>query len=670
MTSELARLRSTIDRADSAYYRTGESRLRDNEYDALKSRLRTLAPDDERLTRVGPPYAADEMGTKVKHRIPMGSLDNTDGGIDGLAAWWADMKAKLPHLSAAPAVMMSHKVDGSSVVLDYEDGRLVRAATRGNGEVGEDITANAVQFQFVPTVLPELLTCSVRGEAVLHRADFEFLMKDVPEDERSNPRNVGNGIIVRESGEQAQYITFVAFNLSLSMDEQEKFKQLEALGFIAVPHRRVRTLAQATAFYEETLATRGGLPYDVDGMVAVLDRADYQAKFITADPKTQLRPKYARAIKFPAYTATTTVTGVVVTVGHNRVVVPTLSVAPVRIGAGITVDSVLVTNYDEIDRHDVAVGDEVEIMLAGDIIPNLSRVLKRPPDRKPITRPEKCPACGAKTSRTSRGKEGANLYCTAKECSAAMIRKIGHWCGSSRKGIGILDLGDVMIQALWDAGLVKDPADLYTLTPDQLENVVMGSGVRIGRSRAETIVRNIQDKKRLPLHLFLGGLGIDLLGTRRVLLLAKAADGWLNLLEQWLDDGHLAALDIEGMNGDDSVTRKALREGIDACRPLIKKLLSVGVVALPIEDAKPQAAKGNGTVAGKTFVFTGTRSLIKETEAAGGIVKDGISKGLDYLVQKDPASVSNKTKKALEYGIKVIGLDQLQAALDGKAPLP
>jgi len=742
MTTEillnLAELRSAIDRADTAYYR-GQAIMPDAEYDALKRQLRDFAPDDPRLTRVGPPYSDQEIGLKTKHSIPMGSLDNTDGGILGVDDWYEGITAKL---ATNPELVVSLKIDGSSIAAEYERGSLVRVLTRGNGEVGEDITKNARMFHGLPSTLPVPITCTVRGEAILHRADFDRLMAGVPEESRSNPRNVGNGIIGRDSGENSQLINVYAFNIVVKGDDEwydqyprtefYKFHAMKQLGFQTAPHYLVGSgTAQLRIVYDRVLADRSTLPYDIDGLVVTINDLAHQDKFVTKDIKTRLRPKYARAIKFPAYTAVTKVTGVTVTVGHNRVIVPTLDVEPVRIGAGITVDSVIVTNYDEIARQGVAIGDTITVALAGDIIPNCAGVVAHAPvspvplyrcpgcgfegmedeqrahheqssmpsvmcggrtielvrvDRVPITPPGECPCCGAPTTRAFRDQErGANLYCTNPDCPAAKIRKIGHWLGTSRKGIGILGIGDAMIQALWDAELVKDPADLYTLSVQALADLTLpDSGIRVGESRAQTVVDNIQAKRELPLHVFLGALGIDLLGSRRAKLLIEAAEGRLDTIEQWLDDANLASLDIPGLrdNGEESTTRRAIRDGLNQCRPLIRKLLSVGVVPLPesaqgADPAPENATEGNGDattakspVAGVSFCFTGTRDLLKEVEKAGGVIKSGVSKGLQYLVQKDASKVSNKSKKAEQYGTKVISLDTLRAVLAGEAQLP
>jgi DNA ligase (NAD+) len=673
----LLELRAIIDRADAAYHRPGVTPvMADSEYDLLKSELRSLDPTDCRLSRVGAPYDPSEIAQKVKHSIPMGSLDNTDGGIAGVPTWYGMVCKKLGD-TPPPPLVMSLKVDGSSIAIRYEDGALVRAITRGNGEVGEDVTANAALFRGVPTVLPYPFTGTVRGEAVLHRAEFEHITTGLPLEDISNSRNTGNGMIGRDDGRGCELINFHAFNLVLDGDKQlssetAKFEYLKDLGFTVPPNFQFMgdtvqdVLGLVQAHYQSIIEIRHTLPFDIDGLVVTLDLKYQQDQFITTDPKTRLRPKFSRAIKFPSYANTTKVTGVTVTVGHNKVVVPTLDVEKVRVG-GIFVDSVIVTNYDTIVNQDIAIGDTITVVLAGDIIPNCDGVVDRPEDRIRIIEPTECPICGAPTTRVNRGKAGANLFCTGSDCTGAAKRKVVKWLGTSRKGLGILDLGDEILDVLWNAELVRDPADLYKLRPEQFENLAMASGIRVGHSRAVTICDNIQTKTELKLSDFLGSIGIDLLGARRAEQFIQAAGGQLDTLEDWLDHEKLSTIQLPGL-GD--TTRNALVEGLDQVRGLIAKLLAHGVTVVSNgHQATGPEIPADSPVAGRSFCFTGTRELLKETEAAGGVIKDDVSKGLQYLVQKDSTKESSKTRKAAKYGTKVISLDHLRAVLAGRAEL-
>lgn len=670
----LAETRILIEKADALYYRHNQQTiLTDADYDAIKRHLRAISPEDELFLRVGVQYDADEIGTKVQHTIPMGSLDNTDDGILGYDPWYEATIAKLGDEPAG--ILASLKVDGSSIRARYEHGKLVVVATRGNGELGENVTANGATFQYLPTILPEPITCDVRGEAILYVRDFRILCEadhgmpfdQIDKSNLSNPRNVGNGIVGREDGENSELIRFHAFNIVSDTPyttEVEKFRHMESLGFTPVPYRFCATPADVHAFYSEAAAERDSLDFEIDGVVVVLDSIAKQDQFITSDIKSRLRPKHSRAIKFPHKSNTTVLDGVALTVGHTGAIIPTAKLREVRVG-GVNVTNALLNNWDEIARLGVAIGDEVEVVLAGDIIPKIIRCVKHGANRQPILEPEHCPSCGEPTTRTLRGVKGAVTYCgNSKGCPAAMFAKIGGWVGSSKKGVGILDVGDTMLKALWDQQIVSDPADLYILTVEQIQDVKMDGGGRIGKSRAKKMVDNIAGKRVLPLHLFLGSLGIELLGRRRVQMLAKEANGALDTLEDWLDDAKLAAIQLPGF-GD--AIRGAIRAGINDNRELIAKLVKNGV---SIQAAVPVVAPdANLPFAAFSFCLTGTRECIDDIERLGGSIKSGVSKGLDFLVQKDALSASNKTKKAEELGTSVISLDYLKRAIAGEVTL-
>lgn len=387
-----------VDRADSAYYRQGLIPLMtDAEYDYVKSVLKHRAPDDERLTRVGVPYDAAEMRNKVKHTFPMGSLDNTDGGINGFRAWYDGVCAVLGY---RPAISISHKVDGASVRARYENGRLVQVATRGNGAVGEDITANGANFKGLPTILNQPVTCDVRGEAILFKQDFRDIcerdhgckFEEIEVDQLSNPRNIGNGILGRSNGLDSNLIRFMAFNLVMDHKfetHSEKLEHMEQFGFSVVQNTVCKTPEDVKNEYDYFAKQRDGLQYEIDGLVVVLDPIAAQEAFITDDVKSQLRPKHSRAIKFPNKSNTTIIEGVLLTVGHTGAIIPTAQLREVRVG-GVNVTHALLNNWDEIGRLGIAIGDEVTVFLAGDIIPKCGPVVSH-------AGPEaiyRCPECG------------------------------------------------------------------------------------------------------------------------------------------------------------------------------------------------------------------------------------------------------------------------------------
>lgn len=671
----ITQLLDLIDKADIRYHRPGMSSiLTDNEYDILKLKLREFDPTNDRLTRVGSPYSVADLRKKVTHNIPMGSLDNTDDGILGLQDWIDTIQKKLGY---TPELFASLKIDGGSICATYENGRLIRVATRGNGEVGDDITVNGMNFIDLPTTLPEPLTIDIRGEAILYKSDFDQICErdQIPQADRSNPRNVGNGILGRDDGKDSDRLHFIAFNMEGEEVNTEvaKMMRLKSLGFQPVPNRLCQTIDAFMAFYNGVVSKRDQLPFEIDGIVVVINEIADQKQFITSDIKTRLRPKYARAVKFPHKSNTTELLDVLLTVGHTRAIIPTAVLKEVRIG-GVNVTHALLNNWDEIARLGIAIGDTVEVVLAGDIIPKIIRRVQSGTNRKPIVEPHRCPACGDVASREYRGKKGANTYCANEDCHAAKLARINQWIGTAKKGVGILGIGDTILKALWDNCLVQDPADLYTLTVDQIQDVKLDGDVRIGKSRATQIVANIASKRKLPLHIFLGSLGIDLLGRRRVKLLSESSNGKLAKLENWLDNELLSTIKLPGF-GD--TIREAIVAGINENRVLIAKLLSVGVEIdgegqTNTEQEQSESVGQNQSdkpFAGFSFCLTGTRSYQDDIERLGGVIKSGVSKGLTFLVQADPLSTSNKTRKAEEYGTRIISLDYLKQAIDGVVKL-
>jgi len=679
--AKLAQLRSAIDRAAQLYYTPGcESPISDTEYETLMAELRAIDPSDPRLTRVGTPYSAEDIRDKRNHSIPMGSLTNTDDGINGFEGWYDKTLALLGVESAA--VNCSLKMDGNSVALSYESGVLVEAISRGDGEVGESITANAVKWRGVPTNLRAPFTGTVRGEAILYKAEFDQLKEQDPT--LTNPRNVGSGILGRIDGTQNELIRFVAFNLV----EQKvkfptlgiKFQTLDRLGFSPVRHivasgTRDEVVARVKSYFAEIEAQRDGLPFEIDGVVAMINDVRLQEQ-ITKDRKDELRPKYGRAVKFATQKAMTKVTGVTITIGHTGAIIPTAILEPVFVG-GVTVTNVLLNNWNADSENPsaahVAIGDVVEVARQGDVIPKIVRIVSQPADRQPIEEPKVCPVCGSPTTRTVRDKEGSVTLCTGDTCSGQTVGKIKRYI----RDAGIMGIGSGILQAITKE-LVKTPADLYRLTAEQLMNlpISQGSSGRLGQSRTNSILVEIEKAKQLPLCNFLGALGVPLLGKRRVEIIANEMG--LTTLEDWCDTEKLTLIP-----GD--VMREAITEGINKAWPIINDLLEVGVTVLPFtpvaiginegmkvsdEHVVDAEAKGVAKIAGKSFCWTGTRDCLEEVKALGGIEKSGVSAKLDYLVQRDATSSSNKTLKAESLGVKILGIDYLKAVLAGEKELP
>lgn len=681
----LSDIRTKIDKADAAYYRHGNlTIMTDSEYDSLKRQLKELCPEDERLSRVG--FVVEQSESKIKHVYPMGSLDNTEDGIDGLHKFLESIDA------LSKPLVMSHKIDGSSITASYRLGKLVRVATRGNGIEGTDITKNGIMFRNLPTTIQSPLELEVRGEAILFRQEFDKIMKD--EEEASNPRNVGNGILGRDDGTDSDKINFIAFDVKEvsstestssvnSLKVSSKFTLLTKLGFDVVSHKVVGNYDEAIAYYDTVYGMRNSLDYEIDGIVIMPD--DYSVRMSIDDDQTRLRPKYARAIKFPHLSGIATLEDVTITVGHTGAIIPTAKISKTRVG-GVYVSNVLLNNWEEIKRLNVNIGDKVKVVLAGDIIPKITEVVEKLSEGS-FPEPQCC-MCSKrhKTTRLIRdGEKGAVTYCCGaleSDCDIASVEKIKHWIGGSKTGIGILGIGDSIVEQLVLDGLLKNAADLYKLDVDTLAKVKIGGRISVGKSRAKTIIDNIKDKSIVKLHEFLGCLGVPFLGRRRAQILIKDADGKLDNIDNWLDISYLSSV-LLGITGE--TMTEAICAGIDSNMSFIKEMLeqvkigdkSVGltehdIVAMKFGEAfdgafaEPVVDK---KFEGLSFCFTGTRECIEEVERLGGEIKSGVSKNLSILVQADPTSMTTKTQKAESYGVRIISLDFLKQALAGEVDL-
>lgn len=664
---DLTELRNLIDKADAAYYHPGQNHvlISDFEYDLLKQTLKKSCPEDPRLSRVG--FVSDER-EKIAHPFPMGSLDNTDNGSEGIGPFIENANNGL---LKDEFFVLSHKIDGSSIRASYRKGLLVEVVTRGNGLEGTNITSNGRMFKDLPLILAQPVDIDVRGEAVLYRTDFDELTKD--EEDKSNPRNVGNGIIGRDDGLNSDKIRFIAFDCfadniggNKPIDTlSEKYKYLKSLGFTVVDHKLLKGKESIAKYTKMVLEQRASLPYDTDGVVMIVDSLKIQDSFNEVSTNL-LRPKYARAIKFPHLFNTTVVEDIILSVGHTGAIIPTAVLKKVRIG-GVYVTHALLNNWDEIDRLNVGIGSEVKVVLAGDIIPKVVETIS---GQGPAPEPDNC-LCGAATTREIRGTVGALTYCSKySNCQYAMREKISHWIGDSKRGAGILGIGSSILAELIDSGLVKDPSDLYKLQVEDIANLKIGGKIAVGTSRAMTIVNNIKAKSTLKLNKFLGCLGIDLLGSRRAQQLIKDSQGRLSTIEQWLDEDNLKST-LSSLTG--TVISNSIVTGIFHNRHLIDKLLKV--VKIGEEEMREQVDSVNPaspslkSFEGLSFCLTGTRECISDIERLGGTIKSGVSKGLSFLVQADPMSVSGKSKKAEEYGIRIISIDYLKSAIAGEVDL-
>ena len=671
--SRTSDLRSLILKAKHAYYYSGEPIMSDAEYDALEDELRLLSPDDPVLTMVGAAAPGDAMLTKARHAMPMGSQSKVNSE-DEFRIWCAKSGIDVIHASL--------KGDGASAAAYYREGRLVQAISRGDGIVGEDITANALRFKGLPAWVggsagstDRGFTGSVRFEVILTVADWVAI-----DPARSkNPRNAGNGIMGRKNGHQSDCLTIFAFDIDETRDgssvefsaETQKVARLAELGFNVIPHVRCEHADEAVRYFRDIQATRDALPIWIDGVVMKVDDITRQLELGV----TGGRPKGQVAWKFDSSGAETVIEGIIISGGHTGGLYPTAQLRPVEIG-GTTVGNVSLANFDEIARLDVAIGDSVWVVKANDIIPKVIRVTARPPTRTPIEIPDVCPFCGGEVGRrlTTSGSEGVIIECRNDGCPKKSSGKINRWIAS----LDILGIGDVVLESMIEHLGLEDAADLYTLRERAAEMADLVThaerDLRLGQKRTESILAAIEATRTLVVGQFLGSLGIDHLGKRRAELMIEGAAGSLDTLADWRS-GRLRDAAFAAAAGVPSIGAQ-IQDGIDAMAGVIDKMLDAGVTvvaAVPGGGANDAAPSPSVCISGKLPSGKKKADYEAPLRAAGYQLVDEVSKGLVYLVLADPASASSKADKARKLGIEVISEERLSQIVEAPAltlPLP
>ena len=627
--------------------------MEDVMYDAIEDELRLLSPDDEVFKIVGAQVPQDTMLTKAKHSIPMGSQSKVNS-VAEFQTWCEKNEVSEIHASI--------KGDGASAAAYYANGRLVQAISRGDGLVGEDITANALRFKGLPAWVETNGTAfngAVRFEVILTVADWA----KIDPAKSKNPRNAGTGIMGRKNGQQSDFLTIFAFDLDESINgkpvefktENDKTKRLLELGFNVMPHVSCANVDEAIAYFHEIARTRADLPIWIDGVVLKINDIQRQIELGISGG----RPKGQIAWKFDSVGAETVLEGVVVSGGHTGGLYPTAQLRPVEIG-GTTVSNASLANYDEIERLDVAIGDSVWVVKANDIIPKIVRVTQRGASRISILQPTSCPFCGGVVGRRVNvaGDTGVIIECQNPNCEKKSTGKIRRWIAS----VDILGIGDVVLEAMVDQLNLSDAADLYTLRArfDELTDLMLNAerDMRLGDKRATSILEAIDGRRELTLNQFLGSLGLDHLGKRRVEIMIKAANGELDQLGSWRS-GMLRNLDFAAQVGVPGIGGE-IQDGIDAMSVVIDKLLANGVVIL--EKQLQSAAHENlQTVCISGKLHSGKKKADYEESLlrVGYALLDEVTKGLNFLVLADPDSTSSKAEKARKLGIQIISEDQL-----------
>ncbi len=649
--------------------------ISDSQYDKLMIELRQLEAEHPELVSPDSPtqrvsVQPSEKFAKVRHPRPILSLGNAFDA-DGVRAWWERIRKLIPEGTPAPVFVVEPKIDGLTVVLHYRDGVLIQGATRGDGEVGEDITPNLRTVRAIPLRIPVNMergakslarqapaTLVVRAEAYLPVAAFEKLNEELAaagEKVIANPRNGAAGSLRQLDPKitASRPLSILCYSIvgvqpaeAAPRTQWNLLQYLKAMGFPTAENvnRRFDSLDTALAYCESWVEKRDALPYEADGMVIKIDDLAVQEALgvVGKDPRGAL------ALKFPAREATTRLNDVAFNIGRTGTINPVALLEPVEIG-GVIVERATLHNFDDIARKDIRIGDTVTVVRRGDVIPYVVGPVTdlRTGKEKPIQAPRKCPFCDTPVTR----REGVvALFCPNRDCPGRVDRQVAHFVYA----MDMEGLGEKIVNQLIDEGLVRDVADLYSITREQLLELE-----GFADKKATNLLNTIAASKSQPLLRVIMALGIPGVGSTVAELLAQ----------HFFSLGELASAGAEKLQtieGIGPVTAQRIVEWFShkPNQELVAKLKKVGVRVKEAKTKAAASAAGQGALAGgpftgKAFVITGTLPTMSREEAAafvkshGGRVTDSVSKKTSYLVVgADPGGT--KYNKAQELGVEMI----------------
>ena len=649
LKEKMDRMVEELNAANYRYYVLDDPTMDDRDYDLKLRELEELEQAHPELARADSPTKrvggeALSKFEKVTHPVPLNSLQDVFSKEE-----LSDFVDRM--LAADPNTVFSvePKIDGLSVALEYENGQFVRGATRGDGNVGEDVTENLRTIHTIPMVLenaPERLI--VRGEVFMPKTSFRRLNRTQEEQGKplfANPRNAAAGSLRQLDPKIAakRGLDIYVFNIQLAEGKLftthgESLDFLKSLGFPTIPHKLLSKPDEISAEVTRIDAEREKLTCDIDG--AVIKVNDLLQRERLGD--TAKYPRWAVAYKYPPEIKETVVEDIVVQVGRTGVLTPKAVVSPVYL-AGTTVTNATLHNQDFISQRDIRIGDTVKIRKAGEIIPEILEVVlsKRPENAVPYFLPDKCPICGAKTERD---EDGAFLRCTGAECPAQLSRNIAHFV--SRDAMDIDGLGSAIVDALIEKGYLKSPADIYYLTPEEI-----GSLWQKGDTAAKKLLSAIQDSKSRDVSRLIYALGIRQVGVKTGKVLATAF-GSLDALEQASVEALTEVPDVGEVTAGFIADWFAQPQS----RHLLERLRQAGVNFQSLRQV------GDQRFAGMTFVLTGALSRFTREEATeqienlGGKVSGSVSKKTKFVVVGENAG--SKERKARELGIQILTEDE------------
>ena len=668
--AELARLAAEIARHDRLYHLEDAPEISDADYDrlwrrnaAIEARFEDLVRSDSPGLRVG--AAPSDAFAKVTHGRPMLSLGNAFGA-DEVREFVQRVRRFLGlDEAAAVDIVGEPKIDGLSATARYEDGRFVLGATRGDGQVGEDITINLRTVRDLPLRIdaddvPAVL--EVRGEVYMTRPDFAALnaaREAAGEPVFANPRNAGAGSLRQldsriTASRRLHFFAYAWGEVSMPFDgtHWQVLERFKRWGFRVNPLARRCASAEAVlALYDEIAAGRSALPYDIDGVVYKVDRLDWQDRLGTVSRA----PRWAIAHKFPAEQAQTKLLAIEIQVGRTGALTPVARLEPITVG-GVVVSNATLHNEDEIARKDVRIGDTVIVQRAGDVIPQIVEVVmaKRPKGAKAYVFPDICPECDSHAVREDG--EVARRCTGGLICPAQAVERLRHFV--SRDAFDIEGLGEKQIAAFWRDGLVKEPADIFTLAArDAGFDPPIAEREGWGEISAVNLFKAIEDRRRIDLDRFIYALGIRHVGETTARLLAKTYESAATVVARMREatdrDGaaYQELIDIDGIGpkvADTIVDFFDEPHNVTVVDDLFEQL----------EIADFVAPTGDTPLAGKTVVLTGTLEAMTRAEAKaraealGAKVAGSVSSKTDYVVVG--ADAGSKATKARDLGVETL----------------
>jgi DNA ligase (NAD+) len=612
-------------------YYNGEAVIEDAEFDSLWDELHRLDPGNEIFSRVGNDLA--DGWPKARHIMPMGSQEKASSNEEFLA--WA---VKAGHAS----FMVEYKLDGASIELQYRAGSFVRAITRGDGTIGDDITSNVARMAGVPRKLNENFDGAVRGEIIMARSVHKARYSN-----KANCRNAANGLMKRKDGSGSSDLAIICYDAMGLVtlpgaqparpfeDEPSKLQWLAAAGFDVVFHIILPSASKVVDFRESVMSLRTDLDFDIDGLVVKgidIDDGDLE----------RTRPELQIAFKFEREQAITSLLSVEWRETGSSYT-PIGIVEPVRL-AGTTVQRANLCNTNMITKLGLRIGCRVSISKRGEIIPKIEAVVDTPAESEAIEVPTTC-TCGS-----SLVDEGTRLYCPNASCPKKELHRLEKW-------LTILDVrsfGSGILAKLHASGRVHKIHDLYSLEAEEL-----ASFERMGSVLAKKILRNLQAKRELGLAEFVAGFDIEGIG---LLIVEKIVLGGFDSLEKMRK---VSIPELDAIEGVAEITARTFKAGMDALGPDMDALLASGSIHI-------KTTLASGSLKGKSFCFTGELHRMKRSEAEalvrslGGTIKPGVGPGLDWLVTNDTASGSSKNRRAQELKIPVIDEETFVRLVEGR----